>query len=321
MNLNRNCALPRSGIGRVSVALGAYVILGAVIGIVCAADVRIASITVCSNTVVIGITNNVSLGHFSIERTFGMESQPSPPVGQWAIMSNAWQEVAESSNAESCIESTVPKGEQSSAFYRINGLATPYRTNGAFHIITPYVNESDIERVWGYNSDHDGTDFKPKTNGALFRAVCGGEITSRILVHEFNPNLNTNMWHVIVVLKYNHTFWLMYDFESATDVATEGVAQLTNVVASVGQTVSQGETIGRLHVPPDEMQTHATAPVVHFGLMVYDEDSLPYGYTDTTGQTHIVHAYPGVWPEQYCTAEAWNSFTNLYGLSGEPLWH
>jgi hypothetical protein len=321
VNLYQKFALPRSGLGRVSFALGASVILGAAIGIVCAADLSISSITVSSNTVVIGITNTVSLGHISIERSFGLESQCSPPVGQWAIMSNAWQEIAESSNAESCIVSTVQKSEQPRAFYRINGLATPYRANGAFHLITPYVNESDVERVWGYNFDHDGTDFKTRTNNAPFRAVCDGEIISRVLVHEFNPNLNTNVWHVIVVLKYSHLFSIMYDFEPATDVDTEGVAQLTNVVVSVGQTVSQGETIGRLHVPPDEMQSHVTAPVVHFGLMVTDEDSLPYGYTDTTGQTHIVCVYPGVWPEQYFAAEAWNSFTNLYGLSGEPLWH
>ena len=124
------------------------------------------------------------------------------------------------------------------------------RTDATFQLITPYVNESDVTIIQGFNPNtgHDGTDFAPKVDNTDFRAVCDGEVTDRILMKDTNHS-GGSPFQVIVRVKYNNTFTIEYNFESKCESDAAGAAQLAAISVSVGQTVAQGDIIRRLPVP------------------------------------------------------------------------
>jgi len=134
---------------------------------------------------------------------------------------------------------------------------------GDISMMTPYVNAADIVAVreafstttsapWSFA--HDGIDFFPAT-GTLksFQAASAGTI-SRV-----DQVQNGSNWQVNVGIQYNATFSLEYVFEPFSTSRADGDAQRADILVSNGQTVSQGQVIGRLH-------TVGSGAHVHFGL-------------------------------------------------------
>ncbi|MHA2217875.1 MAG: M23 family metallopeptidase [Candidatus Hodarchaeales archaeon] len=156
--------------------------------------------------------------------------------------------------------------------------------NGDFTMITPYVSSSDIRSIWLFNNDsHRGIDFQPSGNLIPFRAVSSGVIESI----ELMQLESTSNWQVEVEIKYNSTYSAFYAFEPMTADQADGEIQLTNILFSVGQDVSQGDIIGYLYSAGEGAH-------VHFGLFKY----IPNG------------GDPTICPEPYFTPEARDSLLN-----------
>jgi hypothetical protein len=133
--------------------------------------------------------------------------------------------------------------------------------NGDFTMITPYVSSSDIRSIWLFNNDsHRGIDFQPSGNLIPFRAVSSGVIESI----ELMQLESTSNWQVEVEIKYNSTYSAFYAFEPMTADQADGEIQLTNILFSVGQDVSQGDIIGYLYSAGEGAH-------VHFGLFMRPE--------------------------------------------------
>jgi hypothetical protein len=145
-------------------------------------------------------------------------------------------------------------------FYRVICNTNP------LSMITPYVEEADMKWVrqgfststncpWGF--EHDGVDFQPVSNMAPFRAVCDGTVTELCLRHE--PEFDEGeggMWDVYVEIRYDETWALTYNFEPKTTNMADGIAQLTNITASLLQEVSQGDVIGYLYAADESAHVH-----------------------------------------------------------------
>ena len=134
-------------------------------------------------------------------------------------------------------------------------------------MITPYVDEDDM--LWvrqGYSTStdcpwgfvHEGIDFEPKTNLAPFRAVCDGTVTEVCLRHAPPSDGGRENWDVYVELTFDSTWAATYNFEPKTTNLVDGVTQLTNVVVSLLQEVSQGDIIGYLHEGDESAHVHFT---------------------------------------------------------------
>jgi hypothetical protein len=135
---------------------------------------------------------------------------------------------------------------------------------GDISMMTPYVNAADIVAVneafsttaaapWSFA--HDGIDFFPATRTLKsFQAASAGTIIG------VNQRQNGSNWQVNVRIRYNATFALEYVFETFSISQADGDAQRGHVLVSNGQTVSQGQVIGRL-------QAVGSGAHVHFGLL------------------------------------------------------
>ena len=162
-------------------------------------------------------------------------------------------------------------------------------------MITPYKNASDIASIneafsasanapWGFA--HNGIDFFPTGDIKPFQAVFSGVVTKVKLWQ----NDKTSNWQVNVTLEFNSSFSAEYFFESFSQNMADGQTQLSNILVSVGQSVSQGDIIGKLY-------TAGSGSHVHFGLMK-DGDAInpePYFTQDAKNSIlEILHrTYPG----------------------------
>jgi len=131
-------------------------------------------------------------------------------------------------------------------------------------MVTPYVSQSDMRWIrQGYsattnapwNFAHDGVDPQPTNDRAPFRAVCAGTIADVALRQEPDQG-EGRMWDVQVVLLYDPTWSASYSFEPKTTNAADGWTQLTNIVVSLWQSVTQGQTIGYLHQADQSAHVH-----------------------------------------------------------------
>ena len=123
-------------------------------------------------------------------------------------------------------------------------------------LITPYKDEADIIDIqngyssffdpsivpWGFV--HDGFDIYPKNKFTPFQAVCSGR------VHW----MYTGSEQVSVMLSCDSTYTAEYNFE--TQSPNTGQAQLGHLDVDVGQTVLQGEPIGKLFAAGDDAHVH-----------------------------------------------------------------
>ncbi len=164
-----------------------------------------------------------------------------------------------------------------------------------FSMITPYVDESDMGPVneafssndnapWGFT--HNGIDFFPKSNLRQFQAVSSG------VVEKFNlwQNDKTSNWQVNVVIKCNSTYSVIYGFEPMTAIQTDGKTQLANISVSMGQSIAQGDVIGRL-------STGEEGAHVHFSLYENDVAICPEPFFTPQARESVLKLIRMAWSE------------------------
>ena len=133
--------------------------------------------------------------------------------------------------------------------------------------LPPYADQSEIAGLlWPFcdSSDcpsplqtHDGLDFTPNQNLAVFHAAAPGVVTN--VDPYFNPGNGYWQVNVAVDYAYDHTHGLNYAFEPMSASTSDRDAQLAEIDVVVGQAVALGDVIGRLVV----VGAHAH---LHFGL-------------------------------------------------------
>ena len=133
--------------------------------------------------------------------------------------------------------------------------------------LPPYADQSEMAGLlWAYCDSsecppplqtHDGLDFTPNQNLAVFHAAAPGVVTN--VDPYFNPG--NGYWQVNVAVDYahDHTHGLNYALEPMDDSGVYPQEQLDAIDVVVGQTVALGDVIGKLVV----VGAHAH---LHFGL-------------------------------------------------------
>jgi murein DD-endopeptidase MepM/ murein hydrolase activator NlpD len=143
------------------------------------------------------------------------------------------------------------------------------RTNQPIIVVPPYADQTEMAGLWWPFCDsgscpwfpptqtHDGIDFTPNQDLAVFQAVAPGEVTY------VDPYFNTGngFWQVNVTVEYAHDtiHGLNYAFEPISASEADRDLQLANIDVEVGDVVAPGDIIGRL------VQAHPNAHL-HFGL-------------------------------------------------------
>lgn len=161
-------------------------------------------------------------------------------------------------------------------------------------MITPYVQESDIDCIneaysessscpWGF--EHNGVDFFPVTNFVWFQAPAAAEVREVKLWQ--NPG--NNYWQVNVDLKCNDRYSISMGFEPMSGDQADGQIQLTNIVVTVGQQLTQSQPVGRLYLKGGG--TH-----VHFGLYSNDTAVCPESFFTSNARASIMTILHKTWP-------------------------
>lgn len=120
-------------------------------------------------------------------------------------------------------------------------------------LLTPYKNQSEMASIneaysesancpWRFK--HQGIDFFPNQDLAMFQAVTGGEIT---LVERFYNEINKK-WQVNVELRINAMYVARYAFEPVASTFSQADTQMANIFVQEGDHVSPGQDLGRLLV-------------------------------------------------------------------------
>jgi hypothetical protein len=158
---------------------------------------------------------------------------------------------------------------------------------------TPYVNEGDMASIneafsidscapWGFG--HGGIDFFPNGNLKPFRAVADGTIEDITKLH----NVPVDKWQVNLNLRIDATYWVGYAFEPMSDEADADL-QLTHIVVSEGQPVSQGDILGYL-------LTAGPGAHVHFSIYEVWDAICPEPYFTDTARNSILTVLGWTWP-------------------------
>ncbi len=180
-------------------------------------------------------------------------------------------------------------------------------------LVTPYVNESEMTEInagfssdnsispWGF--EHDGVDIYPQQGDPKpFQASCSGIVDS-VELEQATPGSN---WQVKVLIQcddyvddpddggYFTPFAVGYVFEPMSSIQQDGQTQLSNIMVSENQAVSQGDIIGHLYAP--NVNAH-----VHFGLVQFGSS-----FFAALGASSIP-----LCPEPHFSAEGKDSILNL----------
>ncbi|MFZ5775690.1 MAG: hypothetical protein ACOY3Z_09435 [Thermodesulfobacteriota bacterium] len=127
-------------------------------------------------------------------------------------------------------------------------------------MVTPYVDAADMASIvqvfnamgeivmpdGSTGSIHDGLDIVPAVDLAAFQAVCAGRVDSVLEAGE----------DVVVFLSCDSSHMAEYVFEPQSSTGEAGPSQLANMEVIAGQTVSQGEVIGRLFRASGDAHVH-----------------------------------------------------------------
>jgi murein DD-endopeptidase MepM/ murein hydrolase activator NlpD len=151
-------------------------------------------------------------------------------------------------------------------------LVTPYAYQSEMNVINEAYSETTA-CPWGFV--HLGIDFFPVGDLATFRAASAGTIERLERYH--NPVSGT--WQVNLDLRINSMYRLGYAFEPFSTNEAHADTQMANISVVQGQSVIQGQVLGRL-------LARGGGAHVHFSL-----------YRDGTN----------VCPESYFTLEARDS--------------
>lgn len=159
-------------------------------------------------------------------------------------------------------------------------------------MLTPYVNESDMASVneafatganapWGF--PHDGVDFTPKGDGKAFQAVAPG-VVQMVELRQNGPYWQVNVW-----VQCDSATSYDYAFEPFTSQQQDGQTQLSNVFVSIGQPVSPGDLIGRLHLVNSGSHTH-------FAVRTNFQAVCPEPYFSDPARQSILRLLRAMWP-------------------------
>lgn len=145
-------------------------------------------------------------------------------------------------------------------------------------LTTPYVDSSDISTVaLFFSSEHQGLDFAPTGNLKSFQAALSGEIGSVELLQ----NEMTSNWEVRLTIVFNSTYYVLYAFEPFSMSDADGQTQLSNILVTEGDTVSQGDVIAKLF-------TSGEGSHVHFGLFKNDDGVCPESYFSEDARSSVM---------------------------------
>lgn len=153
--------------------------------------------------------------------------------------------------------------------FELGNLRAWSSTNQPMMTVPPYADQFQMAGLWWPYCDsgscpwspptqsHDGLDFTPNQDLAVFQAVAPGVVTH--VDPYFNPG--NGFWQVNVAVEYAHdsVHGLNYAFEPISASTADRDLQLANIDVVVGQVVAPGDVIGRL------VQAHPNAHL-HFGL-------------------------------------------------------
>jgi hypothetical protein len=185
-------------------------------------------------------------------------------------------------------------------------------------LVTPYVNELDMKEIKaGFSSDnsispwgfvHDGIDVYPQGDLKAFQAACAGIVDSV----ELRQAAGGSNWQVDVLIQcddyvedpddggYFIPFSVDYVFEPMSDNQTDGQTQLGNIEVIEGQTVSQGDIIGRLDVVGVEARVHFG--IVQFGSSAFQAlgvtgiPTCPEPHFSPAANDSILNLLHAAWP-------------------------
>ncbi len=159
---------------------------------------------------------------------------------------------------------------------------------------TPYVNEADMATIneafsvdecapWGFG--HGGIDFFPTGDLKPFRAVADGVIEDITKLH----NVPVDKWQVNLNLRIDATYWAGYAFEPMSTFESDADIQLSHIVVTEGQTVSQGDILGYLLV---------VGPGAHVHFSIYEvwDAICPDPYFTNAARTSILNVLGWTWP-------------------------
>jgi len=165
----------------------------------------------------------------------------------------------------------------------------------AITLVTPYVNESDMATIneafsvdacnpWGF--EHRGVDFFPTGTDKPFQAACGGTVDSI----ELFQNPGNGFWQVNVSITCGTTEGVGYAFEPFSDQESDGNIQLSQIIVTEGQSVSQGDLIGTLLVV-DSGGAH-----VDFAYYSQGEPVCPAQVFTPEARASVLNLLEVIWP-------------------------
>ena len=179
-------------------------------------------------------------------------------------------------------------------------------------LITPYSSESEMAEIsagfssqfsfspWNYAND--GIDIYPQDDYTRFQAACSGVIDA-VKLHQV---ISDNTWQVEVAITcdeyvfdpeaggYFIPLTTKYLFKTMSTDPQSGQSQLDNITVSLGDSITQGDTIGYLNAANNSSH-------LHFGLWQFGQSKF---------QEFGVSGIP-LCPKAQFTPQARNSVLNL----------
>lgn len=161
-------------------------------------------------------------------------------------------------------------------------------------LVTPYLFQSEMATIneaysetpscpWGFV--HKGIDFFPTGDLATFRAAAAGTIAR---LEKFY-NSGNGLWQVNLDLRINAKYRLGYAFEPFSTLEAHADTQMMNLAVSVGQTVAQGQALGKL-------LARGGGAHVHFGLYRDNADVCPESYFTPEAKDSILSLLHRIFP-------------------------
>ena len=179
-------------------------------------------------------------------------------------------------------------------------------------LITPYSSEAEMAEITAgfssqysyspWNRANDGIDIYPQGDYARFQAACSGVIDA-VKLHQL---ISDNTWLVEVAITCNEYVFdpeaggyfipltTKYLFKTMSTNPKTGPNQLDNITVYLGDSITQGDTIGYLNVATNSSH-------LHFGLWQFGQSKF---------QEFGVSGIP-LCPEVQFTPQARNSVLNL----------
>ena len=185
-------------------------------------------------------------------------------------------------------------------------------------LVTPYLHESDMARItagyssaysvspWGY--PHDGLDIYPQGDLKPLRAACSGKIDA-LELRQVGMNGNWQVEVAVVCDEYvfdpeTGGYFIpltnKYYFNTMSTDPAVGQAQLDNIMVVLGQTVTQGDTIGFLKAVNQD--AHLYFELMQFGQSQFHVFGVtgiprcPQAHFSLSAQNSVLNLLHTAWP-------------------------